>query len=77
MMLQLTQLRIPNVLSNRYLCMQVSNFIAMPCVLHLICLVRIFSFAANQLARLPTSSMVPCHVNWFMNDNSLTIVFES
>ena len=38
------------------ICMHVSNFIAIPCVLHLICLVRIFSFAANQLARLPTSN---------------------
>ena len=51
-----------------YICMHVSNFIAIPCVQHLICLVRIFSFAANWLACLPTSnttcSLLPCLVKW-------------
>ena len=51
------------------LCMHVSNFIAMTCVPPLICLVGIFSFAANQLACFPTRratcSMALWLVNWF------------
>ena len=49
--------------------MHVSNYITIPCALHLICLVRIFSFAANQPVCFPTSiatcSVVPCLVNRF------------
>ena len=45
------------------ICMQVSNFIAIPCVLHLICLVRIFSFAPKLAIQL-NCSLLPCIVYW-------------
>ena len=54
---------------NNKKCIHVSNFIAMTCVPPLICLVGIFSFAANRLACFPTSSatcsMALWLVNWF------------